>query len=43
MNVDGQDNLLQFGKVMNDGIRHNFMLKGNNVEISVFDENQYAY
>ena len=43
MNVDGDDNVLQFGKVLNDGIRHTFYHKGNSVEISVFDEDQYAY
>ena len=38
MKVGGRDEILQFDKVEDDGIRYTFNLKGNSVKISVYNE-----
>jgi len=43
MKVNGQDEILQYDKVEDDGIRYTFNLKGNSVKISVYDESQFKY
>ena len=34
---------LQYSSVKNDAIKHNFYYKGNNVELSIYEEKQYKY
>jgi propionyl-CoA carboxylase alpha chain len=43
MKVGGKDEILQFDKVEDDGIRYTFNLKGNSVKISVYNEAQFKY
>lgn len=43
MNLDGRGRKLQFTRVNNDGIKFTFNYKGNNVVMSIYDENQYKY
>ena len=43
MKVGGKDEMMQFDKVEDDGIRYTFNLKGNSVKLSVFSEAQYKY
>jgi hypothetical protein len=38
MKVNGQDEILQYDKVEDDGIRYSFNLKGNSVKMSVYSE-----
>jgi hypothetical protein len=43
MKMDGADKILQYEKVGNDGIKYHFLLKGNQVKMSVFTPSQYQY
>jgi len=43
MKVNGQDEILQYDKVEDDGIRYSYILKGNSVKMSVFSESQFKY
>jgi hypothetical protein len=39
VNIDGTDKYLQFNEKKNDGIKYNFYYKGNNVNVSIYEEN----
>lgn len=43
LSMEGEEKILQYDRVANDGIEYKFNLKGNNVKMSVYSENQYKY
>lgn len=43
LNLDGNQTNLQFTSVNNDGIKFKFNFKGNTVELTIYDENQFQY
>ena len=42
-NLDGEERILQFDSVKNDGITHRFHHKGNNVAVITYSPTQYKY
>lgn len=43
VSLDGKGHKLQFSRVNNDGIKFTFNYKGNNVQMSIYDETQFKY
>jgi propionyl-CoA carboxylase alpha chain len=43
MKLDGEEEIIQYVHGKNDGIKYNFDFKGNNVELSIYEEKQYKY
>jgi len=43
MKLDGEEEIVQYVNNKNDGIKYHFDFKGNNVQLSIYDENQYKY
>lgn len=43
LKLNGEDQILQYNSVKNDGLSFSFSYKGNNVELAILDDKQYKY
>jgi propionyl-CoA carboxylase alpha chain len=43
LKLNGEDQILQYNNVKNDGLSFSFSYKGNNVELAILDEKQYQH
>ena len=43
LKIDGENKILQYNSVGNDGIKYNFSMKGNQVKMSVYTPAQFKY